>query len=1043
MSNRLFKDYTEAEKYTQTLNNKISCRAATTNGSNITLSETQTIDGVSLKLGDRVLVKNQSEASENGIYTCFSGGWHRSPDMDTTTKCRASSYIFIEEGSSIENVHKLFQLTLPDNASLVLGNSSLTFSEYGISGININGGSGSGINVIDDGNGDITISVNVDDTTIKINESNQVSAITASITEGATTLANGSQIYDFVYDNAVLLTTDQTIEGHKTFNGSMTINGNVSGNVTGDVTGNLNGNASTATIATNAIDISGITRSENSNTVLYINESNNYATASMTSFARTLLDDNSSSEARTTLGVDTAGTDNSTDVTLTSVASNYLTLTGQEITASIVPLSLGGTGATTDSAARTALGVDPAGTDNSTDVTLTSVASNYLTLTGQEITASIVPLSLGGTGATTDSAARTVLGIEIGTHVQAHDDGLSSIAGLTTTADNIIYTTGLDNYVTASLTSFARTLLDDNSSSEARNTLGVDLAGTDNSTEVTLSNTNYLSISGQVLTGKTVPVGSGGTGSTNLTKHGILTGNGASAVNSSSNLTFDGSDLILTGDTTLNGSMTLNGSLNLGGNIIPKADITYDLGSASNRFNDLYLSGKTLHLGDTNISTNASGDIEFMAKNNIDRRKLMVNEIILGNSVNRVSLKSEDDKLKIRMRDSDGTGNPTPMALDVDDGGTGQSTFENGQLLIGNSSGNTLTKSSLTEGNNITITNSSGSITISSTDTNTTYSGGNGINLSGTEFTVAGGDGLTHEASGLKINSSQTTVTSILNTDLVVGRDSDNQIKFSTDDTIIFRTKASDGVKFLPNGEIEASSLDISGNASIDGTLEADAITIDGVTLSTYISNESSSNGKIESISHLNLLSQTYQFLYGHRYYYIFAGLGLGGAQYGSGTERLEVDFTATSTHGYLEYGFLLNSNTAGEVVMIGVSVGTGGTSFDDVSLGTSVTNKHSRDAGKLGLLSSSHNRFSLYELCDLDNHENFITTGKFVFENLTVGTRYKMGLYGKVYTSSTSGSSGDRILIMGGGLSSGNPTRNNHMPAHLKFVAYDSSIVV
>ena len=53
------------------------------------------------------------------------------------------------------------------------------------------------------------------------------------------------------------------------------------------------------------------------------------------------------------------------------------------------------------------------------------------------------------------------------------------------------------------------------------------------------------------------------------------------------------------------------------------------------------------------------------------------------------------------------------------------------------------------------------------------------------------------------------------------------------------------------------------------------------------------------------------------------------------------------------------------------------------------------------------------------------------------------MGLYGRVYTSSTSGSSGDRILIMGGGFSSGNPTRDQHMPAHLKFVSYDGSIVV
>ena len=230
------------------------------------------------------------------------------------------------------------------------------------------------------------------------------------------------------------------------------------------------------------------------------------------------------------------------------------------------------------------------------------------------------------------------------------------------------------------------------------------------------------------------------------------------------------------------------------------------------------------------------------------------------------------------------------------------------------------------------------------------------------------------------------------------------------------------------SGEIAASSLDISGDVDIDGTLEADAVTIQGETLSQFISDKI--NGRLSSISHLNLLSQTYQFLYGRRYYYIFAGVGTSGAQYGSNTERLEVDFTATSTHGYLEYGFLLNSSTSGEVALIGVSVGTGGTAFDAVSLGTTVTNQHSRDAGKLGLLSSSHNRFSLYELCDLDNHENFITTGKFVFENLTIGTRYKMGLYGRVYTSSTSGSSGDRLLINGGGHSSGNPTRNNHMPA-------------
>jgi len=51
-------------------------------------------------------------------------------------------------------------------------------------------------------------------------------------------------------------------------------------------------------------------------------------------------------------------------------------------------------------------------------------------------------------------------------------------------------------------------------------------------------------------------------------------------------------------------------------------------------------------------------------------------------------------------------------SIPVQSGGTGQSTFTNGQLLIGNSTGNTLSKSTLTAGTNITITNGAGSITI-------------------------------------------------------------------------------------------------------------------------------------------------------------------------------------------------------------------------------------------------------------------------------------------------------------------------------------------
>ena len=55
--------------------------------------------------------------------------------------------------------------------------------------------------------------------------------------------------------------------------------------------------------------------------------------------------------------------------------------------------------------------------------------------------------------------------------------------------------------------------------------------------------------------------------------------------------------------------------------------------------------------------------------------------------------------------------------LAVSNGGTGQTSFTNGQLLIGNTTGNTLTKSTLTAGSGITITNGAGSITITNSST--------------------------------------------------------------------------------------------------------------------------------------------------------------------------------------------------------------------------------------------------------------------------------------------------------------------------------------
>lgn len=78
----------------QVLNAKGSVVAATT--ANITLSGAQTVDGIALVAGNRALVKNQSTASQNGIYVVAAGAWARSADQATPA---IGDYTFVESGT--------------------------------------------------------------------------------------------------------------------------------------------------------------------------------------------------------------------------------------------------------------------------------------------------------------------------------------------------------------------------------------------------------------------------------------------------------------------------------------------------------------------------------------------------------------------------------------------------------------------------------------------------------------------------------------------------------------------------------------------------------------------------------------------------------------------------------------------------------------------------------------------------------------------------------------------------------------------------------
>jgi len=81
----------------QGLDAKPSVKAASA-GTNLTLTGTQTVDGIALVAGDRCLVKDQTTTANNGIYVVAAGSWTRALDMDTWAEV-PSAFTFIEQGT--------------------------------------------------------------------------------------------------------------------------------------------------------------------------------------------------------------------------------------------------------------------------------------------------------------------------------------------------------------------------------------------------------------------------------------------------------------------------------------------------------------------------------------------------------------------------------------------------------------------------------------------------------------------------------------------------------------------------------------------------------------------------------------------------------------------------------------------------------------------------------------------------------------------------------------------------------------------------------
>jgi len=108
----------------QGLDVKDSVKVATT--ANITLSGTQTIDGVAVSADERVLVKDQSTASQNGLYLCKASTWTRTDDLAAGADA-AGAFAFVEQGTV--NGDNAFVCS-SDKGSAVTGTNNLTFVQF-------------------------------------------------------------------------------------------------------------------------------------------------------------------------------------------------------------------------------------------------------------------------------------------------------------------------------------------------------------------------------------------------------------------------------------------------------------------------------------------------------------------------------------------------------------------------------------------------------------------------------------------------------------------------------------------------------------------------------------------------------------------------------------------------------------------------------------------------------------------------------------------------------------------------------------------------
>jgi hypothetical protein len=207
------------------------------------------------------------------------------------------------------------------------------------------------------------------------------------------------------------------------------------------------------------------------------------------------------------------------DLIVPTIEKTYVVHNDTAGSQSIRVKTSGGTGITIPNGKKALLYVDGTNVIEQLNY-LTSAEIGTITFTNP------VPIASGGTNATSASAARTSLGLAIGTNVQAYNAGLQDISGLAKTDGNFIVGDGT-NWVAES-------------GATVRTSLGLGSMAVQNSNAVSISagtatltsmTTNSATITGGTITGITdLAVADGGTGSSSLTLNSVLIGNGTGAL---------------------------------------------------------------------------------------------------------------------------------------------------------------------------------------------------------------------------------------------------------------------------------------------------------------------------------------------------------------------------------------------------------------------------------------------------------------------------------------------------------------------------------